>query len=247
MRKRVSVAREVWPGKASNYIRHLPDVLGDGPLVVVLMCRVSSGKQVQTGNLDEAVADALRQLQDFGINPIAVVKGSETSNVFEYRPILERALELARVNHAILVAPSRDRLIRSRLFGRGESMKMEPPAIVEYEELLRIAGTVPLATILHPDERAVRSSQTKRGQQAKGKKGGRPTKRNYKPRLANDAINRSKTWWLTRVGFSIGEIAEMTGRSKSTIQGWVEELKDHVLAVRIGLQSGQEDCQKPGG
>jgi DNA invertase Pin-like site-specific DNA recombinase len=226
MRTRVSVAREVRPGKASNYIHHLPDLIKNGPRPVVLLCRVSSPKQMQKGNLDEAEAEALQQLREINIEPIEVFKGWETSNIFEYRPILEKALGHARSNGAILVASSRDRFIRSRDFGRGESPRMEPPTAIEYEEMLRIAGAVPLASILHPDEPAVRSSQTKRGQEAKGNKGGRPPKRTYKPRLNDDPINRSKTLRLMRADFSIREIGECTGRSKSTIQGWIDQLRD---------------------
>jgi hypothetical protein len=49
-------------------------------------------------------------------------------------------------------------------------------------QLKSLAGDVPLATINHPDDQAARSDQIKRGQRAKGNRGGRPLKRKWKER-----------------------------------------------------------------
>jgi hypothetical protein len=111
---------------------------------------------------------------------VAVFDGVEPSRVQDDRPLLEQAIEEARKLGALLVAPSRCRFIRSRGFdGRNET---EAPTIAEYKQLQRMAGDVPLATIYHPDQSA-RSDQIKRGQQAKGHRGGRPLKAEHRELL----------------------------------------------------------------
>jgi DNA invertase Pin-like site-specific DNA recombinase len=224
---RVSIAHEIQPGVASQYIFHLEELIQREPKPVVLLCRVSSPEQVRNGNLGEAEADALHTLRQLGVEPVATFSSWETSSVFGDRLTLERAIIAARQHSAILVAPSRDRFLRSRLFGRGQPMKIEPPATVEYQELLRMAGGVPLATIEHPNSTAARSNQTRRGQRAKGNSGGRPRKQkrgDYKPSHNEDRLNVSKTFWMRGCGLPIGQIAKNTGRSKSTIQSWIEWL-----------------------
>ena len=74
---------------------------------------------------------------------------------------------------------SRDRFIRSANFdGRNET---DPPTVAEYEQLCRLAGGVPLATLQHPDGPA-RADQIRRGQAAKGNRGGRPRRQPCKQR-----------------------------------------------------------------
>ena len=63
-----------------------------------------------------------------------------------------------------------------------------PPGLRVTVQLKRLAGDVPLATILHPDDPATRSKQIKRGQRAKGNRGGRPVSGDQRQWL--DAILR---------------------------------------------------------
>ena len=165
------------PGIASEFINYLPDLPAQEGRIVVLYCRVSTEKQEKRGNLDEQTDDAIRRLRQMGFRPgrtLFIFDGVESSRIHDHRILLERALAFARERNGILVALSRDRFIRCSSFGRGVPKEVEPPRIAEYMQLRDLAGGVALATILHPDDPAVRSEQVKRGQRAKGRKGGRP-------------------------------------------------------------------------
>ena len=155
------------PGIASEFIHHLPDLLAKRRKPLVLYCRVSSEKQEESGNLDDQVNGAIRELQGMGFKvgyDLFVFQHVGSSSIHAYRTELERAIEEARKRDGIVVAMHRDRLIRSGSFdGRTET---EAPTIYEYMQLRRMAGDIPLATIRHPDQPA-RSDQIKRGQTAK--------------------------------------------------------------------------------
>lgn len=170
------------PGIALEFIHHLPNLLAKKRKPLVLYCRVSSEKQEESGNLDDQVNGAIRELQGMGFKvgyDLFVFQHVGSSSIHAYRTELERAIEEARKRDGIVVAMHRDRLIRSGSFdGRTET---EAPTIYEYMQLRRMAGDIPLATIRHPDQPA-RSDQIKRGQTAKGRKGGRPLKRKWKER-----------------------------------------------------------------
>ena len=95
------------------------------------------------------------------VRPDICRAGVESSRVEDDRPLLEQAIQKARIRGGIVVAVSRDRFIRHRHFdGRN---KTEMPTIAEYRQLHRMAGGVPLATLCDPDQPA-RSDQIKRGQ-----------------------------------------------------------------------------------
>jgi hypothetical protein len=85
------------------------------------------------------------------------------------------AIELARKHGAALLAESTDRYLRHHDY---KSTNPVPPTDDQFRALAELAGDVPLVTVLPPDAThgEVRSQQIKRGQQAKGRKGGRPTK-----------------------------------------------------------------------
>ncbi len=173
------------PGIASEFIHHLSafiERIGKLP-VVVLYSRVSHPNQEQSGNLDDQTMDALRKLLKMGFRlgrDIIVFEGVESSRLQDDRFLLERAIEEARKRGAILVAVHRDRLLRNRFVD--PTWQYELPVVSEYVQLLRLARDVPLATIQHPDDPAARSDQIKRGQRAKGNRGGRPAKRKWKER-----------------------------------------------------------------
>lgn len=165
------------PGVASDFIHHLSAMPPNKRKRVVLYCRVSTDKQEQLGNLDEEEADAILRLRRLGIRPghrlVAVFSGVESGRIGDDRPLLERAIAEARKRKAVLVAPYRDRLIRSARFNG--SNETETPSVGEYMRLRSMAGDVPLATLLDPNK-AARSEQIKRGQAAKNNRGGRPVK-----------------------------------------------------------------------
>lgn len=168
----------ITPGIASEFIHHLPSLIErEGQRSVVLYCRVSMADQEQNGNLDDQMKDALQTLRKMGFRlgqDLFVFDGVERSRIQDDRLLLERAIAEAKERGAILVAVHRDRLLRNQFVDK--TWKIEPPTIVEYLQLKGLAGDVPLATIQHPDDPAARSEQIKRGQRAKGNRGGRPMK-----------------------------------------------------------------------
>lgn len=166
-------------GIASEFLQRLaPFAEQEGHRPLILYCRVSTQTQAGKGNLREQEKEALEKLWAMGYvsaPEISVFKGVESGHIQEDRTILEQAIAEARKRGATIVAVHRDRLVRNQFFKGGKS-KTEPPTIGEYRRLVQFAGDVPLATITDPDSRAARSQQIKRGQRAKGRRGGRPTK-----------------------------------------------------------------------
>ncbi len=186
-RRRPAVDCRIKAGRASDYLHYLPDLPEEGRKLVVLYCRVSSPEQERDGNLSDQEDEAIQQLRTMGIRRghglVGVVSGVESSRIQDSRPLLERAIAEARKRGAILVTMHRDRLLRSRHFdGTNET---EAPTIADYVQLRRMAGDVSLASIRDPDQPA-RSDQVKRGQQAKGNRGGRPLKAEH--RVLLDAV-----------------------------------------------------------
>ena len=205
-------------GQASDYLFHLPELLDDDPQVV-LYVRVSTDPQASTGNLREALADAKDRLAEFGITPIKTFSNVEGSRLRDDRPMLEAALAYARRHGAILVAPSRDRFLRGELAGPGCPRHHEFPSVAEYRWLLRLADTVPLATLLHPDLPA-RGQQTRRGQAAKGRHGGGDRKPGYKKRRRE--LCRNKVRWMSFAGMSIRTIAAALDEHPTQVRRWKE-------------------------
>lgn len=198
-------------------MEYLPAILTQDRLTVVLLCRVSTDDQDANRNLDDGTMHAWRHLRAMGCRPVTMDEGVETSNIFSNRTILEQAIEEARRLGAMLVAPSRDRFIRSRSFGRGQTAKGEPPCVHEYEQLIHMAEGVLLATLLPPDEPS-RSRRIKRGQDAKGRKGGRPRKnasgdkKDRRERLKPHAAE------LLKKGMSQRAVAAVSGIRESTLR-----------------------------
>ena len=92
---------------------------------------------------------------------------------------------------AIIVAESTDRYLRHHDYHADTTLL---PTVGQFEDLKARAQGVTLATVLPPDatKAEVSSHQKKRGQRAKGNKGGRPAKKprdDYKPSY-KDAHNR---------------------------------------------------------
>jgi DNA invertase Pin-like site-specific DNA recombinase len=135
---------------------------------------------------------------------------------------LERAIAKCREHGAILLAESVDRFLRPVAY----NPKTDPdewPTVEDFASLGELAGEVPLATMLHPDTdwKAVRGHQIWRGQQAKGKRGGRP---------ASNPPGYKKEWRLKfkplvlelkDAGDSLSEIESKTGVSRSTSSRWI--------------------------
>jgi hypothetical protein len=96
---------------------------------------------------------------------------------WDCRPGLRAAIRRAKKEGAIIVAESTDRFIRSKAFHTKNNPGAQPTQD-EFLMLQRKADGVQLATILPPDTpwREVRGHQSRRGQNGKQRRGGRPRK-----------------------------------------------------------------------
>lgn len=214
------------PGKASDYIDHIEDLVKEYPgLPVVLWCRVSGRMQDYKGDLEEMKARDRQELEKLGTDIVgdcqAVVSGWD-----EDRETLRVAARKARKAGAVLLAESTDRLIRSKAFHTKRNPGAQP-TVQEFEELLRATQGVPLATILHPDTpwREVRAWQAKRGQHAKGRKGGRPSKKRPGCKKQKRLANRSKVFWMRLCGMSVRRIASLLKVPTMTVHDWIERMR----------------------
>ena len=212
--------------KPSDYLYHLDDLLGDEPLKVILLGRVSYRTQKHKGNLDNSLTWMRNYLSDYNV---VIVKEDKMvqSGMDDDRLKLEVVAEMAREVGAVILTESPDRYIRSIDF----NTKTNPdalPTVGEYEKLIALVGDVKLATILHPDTpwKEIRSHQTKRGQEAKGKSGGHPVKAKYTT-YTQEEKNRVRA--LRRKGLSYGKIKEIMDDNsdgkvfpKSTIIAWIK-------------------------
>ncbi len=95
-------------GRASAYIKHAPEELRQGDLVI-LCCRVSTCSQDHDGNLQSQVANLTDRAKHFGVEILDVVQyvGSGTEPLW-----LFRVAEYAKRHGAKLFAETTDRFIR---------------------------------------------------------------------------------------------------------------------------------------
>ena len=208
-------------GTASQCIEHFAQRRRRVIEPVVLYVRVSFPSQKENGNLDEEVSRSLGLLAAMGIEPINTFAGVEQADMFGPPPLLVTALACARQHGAVLVAPYRDRLIRSHLYYQDKECRdarYELPSAAEYRLLHRLAAGVPLATLLHPDSTGARGLQIRRGQAAKGGRGGGDRLAGYKKRRRR--LNESKVLWLGAVGFSVRQIAAKLKAHPTQVQRW---------------------------
>jgi len=186
------------PGIASEFFYHFSDINQDDPTrAVVLMYRSSVGKEVQDGRHDDGLDQAILELGRYGVKLggrlIAVFDGVERGSIYTDRTILERAVDYAKRHNAILVVGmTRDRVIRADGYD-GKTNRTEAPPISEYMELMRMAGDVPIATLLHPDTQ-VKPVPTIRGMHREdAKPPGRPRGKFTQRQLLDAVLKLAKT------------------------------------------------------
>jgi hypothetical protein len=197
---------------------------------VVLYTRVSQYHQKKRGNLVESMKQLRADVSKSGCNILGEYQGVENgSSKEEFRSALDRAVACAKANNAVIVAPSRCRFIRDSSYNGTNAS--DAPTIAEYRELKRIVGQVPLVTVLHPNKHA-RFEQVQRGQQQKGRMGGRP--RTGTRGAGATKLRREKylLWVCTRreSGWSLRRIAAELSRRRSgfpaptamTISNWLK-------------------------
>ena len=196
-------------GKASDYICHARDEIKPGDRVV-LRCRVSSCVQAHKKNLDDSEAHLRKRAEQLGAIVVYVYQhvgsGWDTSS-------LDTAAEKARLYGAKIFAESTDRLIRNPLYSKyRQDLQAQE---TDLQKLQRCTEGIVLVTDIHPDASPseVRSYQRKRGQAAKGNRGGRPTKqlrRSWKARrLARIKLSKE----MRAAGLSYREIAKQLNDS----------------------------------
>ncbi len=217
------------PGRASRYIGRGDREIRLGTPVIPC-CRVSKRPQRYRGNLDDQEQGLREFVADFGGVVVGVVRhvGSGWDG-----PWLIKAVARARMCGAVLLAESTDRFIRPLDY----HSKRNPDAQATEEDLrcLRCwTKGVRLLTVLDPDAspREVRSWQRKRGQSAKGRKGGRPrsqpppeqTPAKY-PGYKKDRREAKLPAVLQRRarGESLRQIAEAEEVPVATVEEWIQK------------------------
>jgi hypothetical protein len=209
------------PAIASKYLIRLETLPAD--VTIGRWCRVSErGSQKTDHNLDG---------QDDNLRAEIEKRGAKVGKTFSHighgddidNGDLAAAIEWAQAKpKRVLLAETTDRWVRHEDYGtRNREVK---PTVAQFKKLRRLAGGVTLATVLDPDatRKEVESYQKKRGQRAKGNKGGRPKKAKYK-RL--DELAENKLRWAAGMGLSVSKTAKLMRCSRSTAQSRLEKAK----------------------
>lgn len=221
------VAREVGLNTA-------PGVTGR---LVVLYCRESSCKQQARGNLKIQIDHMVETVEALGCRIAKHEDGehcifkevvtADIRAVYDNSPgrkirrQLERAIDCARHHGAVLVAYSRDRLLRHS--GYNGTNETDEPTIWELKLFEELADGVTVATILDPDTPSgvVRGFQIKLGQ-AKKSKGGRPPKHASERKSYNARRKRLRT---------IVKVLYLQGWSLRPIMKWVNGLPNDLAPL----------------
>lgn len=207
------------PGKASDYIKPF-ESLGIGDKVVIC-CRVSERKQKRTQNLDDQERNLRRTAEQAGLVVVAVLRYVRSG----FDPCwLVLAARIAKRHGATILAETTCRLVRNQHF----HSSVRPNAQPTEEELRNLASWtdgVPLATHLAPDASPYesRSYHRKRGQWAKGRKGGRPriATPGYKKRRRVELLPRAME--LHQEGESLRSIEVELKVPFTTIRDWIRD------------------------
>jgi len=214
--------RRLASGQASTYIRPI-DAIGPGDSVV-LWCRVSSGPQDANGNNADQEAELRAAVRARGGTVVDVRTYAGTAGSADAQ--LYRAANAASRANAVLLAESTSRFARHPEYHPKRRPHLRA-GFTQLHDLRWVCGDVTLVTLHDPDIswREERALQSRRGQQQKGNKGGRPTKREhgYKKRLRR--LMLSKVFWLSKTGLSVRRIATILGHHPNQIQRWRDRLR----------------------
>lgn len=213
--------RQPRAGKASDYLNHFSIRYPGEP--IVLACRVSERVQHRRGNHTDQAAEMTAAVNAAGGRVIAPV--TECGPGWD-PSWLANAAALARLHGARILAESTDRLIRSDWY----HSKRSPDAQATEHDLRCMAlwlDGVEAMTLLPPDAtpEEVRSYQRKRGQTAKGNKGGRPTNKAPGRLKLRRETQRPRAIELRAAGATLANIIEETGVPRRTIQRWLANAK----------------------
>jgi hypothetical protein len=221
--ERFSVAKWVdaqfTTGKASRVVRPFEVHPGDR---LVLCVRVSNRERRR--NLVDAEASLRRAVESAGGIVVGVMPhvGSGTDPFW----VGAAALMAKRRRATVLLAESTDRFVRNKYYHSVDFPDVQATE-AELKELARCAGGMPLMTLLHPDASPseVRSYQSKRGQWAKRRKGGRPRSKRPGYKKLRKKEKLGLVLWLHRRDWPVREIAAkpMVSVPKSTVHEWIHK------------------------
>lgn len=144
---------------------------------------------------------------------------------------LKKAIMTAKKLKAILLVESVGRLVRNRSYHPVHYPHLLPEK-GQFDEIRSIAPNVQIMSGLDPSAapQEIRSNETKRGQKAKGNKGGRPKKNKpgYKKKIREEKLGAAIK--CREEGYSLSAISRKLEVKKSTIQYWMDHF---VNAVRF--------------
>lgn len=214
-----NVERYLAAQSASQHIHRL-DELRPGDKVYLLTCVSWRDRK---GNHPDQYKNLRQHVEERG----AIVVGAKEETGPRYEPfyLLEARFEAESLGAKWILAESTDRFIRHRAFhsiNRPDLQATED----QVRELAMFAGKLKLMTHLDPDATAseVRSYQRKRGQWAKGNKGGGSKKKGYG--LRYDQLPRSVELRLRELhvaGASIRKIEKQLKIPRTTVHRWVSQ------------------------
>lgn len=218
--RRRLVAKNPKPARASDYIYHLQELINLGIDLPVILCgRVSTRKQDNDGSLKRQAVRLRKTVEEMGAKNIIDKPLMEVSLGKVNRSGLESIISLAKELGAIPVFETTDRIIRAKDF----CPKTNPtaiPTVEDFEELMRIADGVPLATVLHPDAdyREIKSYQSKYEEKKKDRV-------LYDKSKPGWTIRRRKKYLpivlkLRAKGMSYGKIVKATDLPLPLVRSW---------------------------
>ncbi|QDT76009.1 helix-turn-helix domain-containing protein [Lacipirellula limnantheis] len=215
------------PGIASHFLHALAD---REPCPYVLHARVSSLSQGYRKNLPPQVSVVRDAALERGFRLIEVVEeegpGWRTEWGFD-RYLLERSIAMAREHNGIVLFESTDRAIRPYGYN-GRINPGQQPTKFEFELLMQLTDGVPLVTVYDPDMdwREVKSRQTRRGQEGKNARGGRPVKTQPGDKKRRRGLLEPRARRLHELGYSKADLAAMLGIPESTLRNWIREWRN---------------------
>ena len=210
------------PGRASDYLSSLTDHLADRPdMKAIVYGRVSGRTQDRNHNLETHERQTRRILRILGIPIVGSCTEVSCGRILDKRRkgLLKAVRKAKKAPTRVIVSTSADRYLRNMYYTTDEPDLL--PTVAEFEKLKALTGGVPLLTLLPPDmsARKVRGIQSRWGQRAKGKKGGRPKAPGYKKRQRQK--NLGLVLQLHRQGTNCSGIAYATDTPWSTVKRWV--------------------------
>ena len=219
--------------KPGTYISSIDAAVQPGTRVVP-WCRVSGPRQAARGNNGDQEAELRAAVEARGgvvLLPAHHAIGPAGACLAD----LHAAARAAAAASAVLLATDTSRLARHPAYNpkeQGKKKTYQRPGLSALRAVQFACGGVQVATLHPPDASPaeVRGTQTRRGQQQKGRKGGRPRKQRPGYKLLRRLAALPKVRTMKREGMSNREIAEALNVPRRTVDRWV----GHFLRPRGG-------------